>query len=110
MAKAVGTPFFVNVAIAADISSKEILFTAARDETFERLLASSPKVVFPSLTVVNIVSATFCASLALSPKEFKTVVKPSAAVAVSVIPPIAAFDAASRTLIPSAPSNPAETI
>ncbi len=94
----------VIVAIAADSSSNSTLFAAAILDTVAMRPDNSSKFVLPSLTVVNIISATLLALSAPILKEFKTVVIPSTAVVVSVTPPIAAFAASSSTFRPCAPS------
>ena len=68
MAWAVGVPCFVMVCMAAKISSKAILFEAASGATWAIVEASSPNVVFPRSTVLNMTSATFSVSPTESPQ------------------------------------------
>ena len=105
-----GAPCFVRVATAPAISSNLSPKVAAIGATIAMPDDNSPNVVLPSFTVWNITSATFLVSSNGSLKAFMTVVNPSTAVAVSVIPAIPAFVAISKKSRALPSGTPAEIV
>ena len=92
-------PCFVNAAVAASNSSKPTPAVAANGATLPSDPESSSIVVLPAFMATNIASETAVTPFTSEPKALRTVVNPSAAVVISVTPPIDNLFAAVKILM-----------